>query len=328
VDLAAAPTEPVDDAIVAFTGRLCDAIQHCYFELDSGQRIDAIPFFAGLGVLLKLIAKDPGLAWQAGVAKQEFQRLDLLHRRQAIERALELLSNWPERLQSWSRSNTVARRLVLGRETRCLPYWLETAIRPTIWAHPTTSRDEAMALEYWICMSTNRFSLGLARRLTRRHFDKAASQWRVSTTLTDDEFSRVLEWIDHEIAGTLNPLTRHRLLTDKMLAICVRFISGSVAGAVRMRVMDLGLAEPNAAPDFFALPHSTGQAFDWLRWYASYSTRPTEQVNASELDRSAPLFALGKQRKAMSRSLATCRLGRALIGARLRGRSCSDFGLR
>lgn len=261
------PLVPVSTTLATFQAQLEAALQAGYTTLAGNSSLHSILFFDGLRVLLTsgLRAKKQ----RVGEKKRSpiFEMRPLAERRIGMTQLAEWMHNWPETfLRDVTALGFRASELRSSEDT--FPYWYHQVVQPLTRNLARTSEQEAEAIMEVVVKQTGARNLQAARRLAGKDI---APVWRDTHPRhrpSGDDYEAAVVDIDHQIAGTLDPVQRLLLLRTKFMLVGRYGLRLNAALLSRLTLRDLyQMASPIPAVSFYEVPRSPTQAAAWLLWY-------------------------------------------------------------
>lgn len=231
--LSAGEVEPCDEYLQTFT-RSLEAVLECGFvNLGSRLGLHSVPYFAGVRVLARLVAKEkcPRAA--------SIEKFPIAQRRSVMRKVADSQESWPTNfLHAMRDARTTYWDIVQPRET--LPFWLEDIVwKLKRHQHPARSEAEVAEIARLITTKQGRLDTTTLRRCYGVHIRREKYPLYCRTVVSHDNHETLMASLEHAAARSLDPKTRFACLQDQVMFSLYRFSDLSAAKICALSLTDL-----------------------------------------------------------------------------------------
>jgi len=265
---------PANHELIELQILLEDTLAQGFIDWTDNPNLHSVLFFEGLRALLSgglraMRRRDPTLLGRAPI----FERRPLAERREGMLLLGHWLDRWPQTFLTDVARNEF-RCSELAHWSRPLPYWCGQVLYPLNQKPAKTSELEAQTIMHSVLKCKGKYSLPAARQLAGKDISKTWLRLHPRRKLTYETLETAVVTVDHQIAGTLDPAERLKLLRTKFMLVGrygLRLRPSALASLTLAGIYRLGLTIPIVS--FYEVPHTREQAAAWSLWYW-YHIRP------------------------------------------------------
>lgn len=233
--LNAVDVEPCDEYLLTFTRNLEAVLERGFVNLGGRLGLHSVPYFAGIRVLARLVAKEECLR------AASIENLPIDKRQSVMRKVAELQESWPTNfLHAMRDARTTYCDIVQPRET--LPFWLEDiACQLKRHQHPTRSEAEVAEIARLITGKQGHMDTTTLRRCYGVHIQRERFPIHCRTAVSHNNHETLMASLEHAAAHSFDPKTRFACLQDIVMFSLYRFTDLSAA---KICAMSLTQMEP------------------------------------------------------------------------------------
>lgn len=231
--LNAVDVEPCDEYLLTFTRNLEAVLDRGFVNLGGRLGLHSVPYFAGIRVLARLVAKGKSLR------AASIENLPIDKRQSVMRKVAELQESWPTKfLHAMGDARTTYCDIVQPRET--LPFWLEDiACQLKRHQHPKRTEAEVAEIVRLIMRTQGRLDLTALRRCYGVHIRPEKFPLHCCTAVSHDNHEMLLAWLEHATARSFDPKIRFAYLQDQVMFNLYRFSDLSSAKICALSLTDM-----------------------------------------------------------------------------------------